>query len=175
MNFRYNCKYEKNTSAEHLKEVICAVAEPSNKMFTVNFDFYFQNINNRLYRTGLSSLLMGTETIMLTFVSFFHNPFSRFIEILDELTMRGFDGGLVEKWFGNLNSPNSNHKNDEPGAQILTMEHLEMGFFFCGVPLALSIVAFLCEVSVKLLPRFYYWSVNFIVNKLTVRRFRNQL
>ena len=143
-------------------------------MYAIFDQELYHSINNNLYM-GVTSLLLGTESIKPLLVSCLYNPFSPYLEAFNEITSYAFDGGLIQKWLKTFFEQNSIKKSVDLEAQVLAMEHLEIGFIFCLVPLAFSFVVFLCELSIKWLPLFFYWSVNFIVNKLIVRRFRTTL
>lgn len=54
--------------------------------------------------------------------------------------------GLIFHWWNSFIDPKGVKKvQDDIEPQVLTFEHLEIGFIFCLVPLALSIIAFFYE------------------------------
>lgn len=72
-----------------------------------------------------------------------HCPFR---EIMDEKLIQLLESGIMHKWIGTPSPPIV----EKIGPQVLTMEHLEIGFIACFVPLILSIIAFLTEVRRRL-------------------------
>lgn len=105
------------------------------------------------YRSGFSSLSLLEDGFDSSFVGFNFKSFCPFYETfksrLDQMTSAGIILRIVDNFF----HFKSNQKKMEIGPQVLTMEHLAVGFLICLIPLALSIVAFVGELLIDFVRR----------------------
>lgn len=109
-------------------------------------------LNNK-YRSGFTSLKMLPNGFLTLAVGFVYKRFSPFIEIMNEKLLEVVASGLTNYWIEiRLNPKGLRRIVEEIGPQVLTMEHLEVGFFICLAPLVLSIIVFALEIA---LHRFY--------------------
>lgn len=109
-------------------------------------------INNRVYRSGTSSILLLKEKLRSLFIGLAFKPFSPFYEILNEKIFRMVSAGLIDYWMNRSMNPRGSTAFDENvGPQVLTMEHLAIGFKVCLVPLAISLTVFFFEMGRKYL------------------------
>lgn len=81
-------------------------------------------------------------------------PFNPYFEILNEKISELISAGIVQHTYRNLTRMDiMRNVDDDIGPQVLTMEHLEIGFLICLVPLICAALAFLIEVLTHELAR----------------------
>lgn len=130
--------------------------EPSNKIGVQasELHFIFRTIIN--VRSGHSSLhsLEEIENIIHSGTPFL--PFSPFFEQVNELIGRMVSSGLFKHWASiYFEFKESKNKIEDIGAQVLTMDQMEVAFLASLLPLTLALTAFLMEV-------FAHWVKIFI-------------
>lgn len=131
-------------------DVLDIVAEPANKAVTRGSVLLLYFINNKLYRIGVSSILLLKENIGTIYYGIIFKPFNPFFDMLNIKFSKLFEAGLIKHWFSVKHNPKGfDHKLDNIGPEILTMDHLEIGFIVWLIPLAISIVVFAFEVVVN--------------------------
>lgn len=98
-----------------------------------------------MYRSGISSLVYMKDIRNSPRV-FWIKPFSPFYETFKEKIELLISNGVVFHWWDKFLNPKGFKRiEDDIGPQVLTYEHLEIGFMVCLVPLSLSVVAFVFE------------------------------
>ena len=70
--------------------------------------------------------------------------FSPYFETFNDVKIWFESNGIMEKW--RQDTRDLSIKPDELGPQILTMDHLKIGFLACLVPLVISIAIFVAEI-----------------------------
>jgi len=127
------------------------VAEPANKATTNAFRPLDANILS-YYRSGQLSLQLLTDNIGTGFVCFYFKNFSPYFESLNYKIDQMLSAGIISHWF---KKEELKIKFDEIiGPQVLTWEHLEVGFIACMIPLIISITVFICEYLAPKIKRF---------------------
>jgi hypothetical protein len=108
----------------------------------------YSEIHSLHYRSGHSSLIMlSPETFKSRFLHFMFPPFCPFFDEFNEKIHRMVSSGLVRQWELDEIDPRRYKKSyEEIGPQVLTMEHIAVGFMICMVPLGLSIITFIFEL-----------------------------
>lgn len=106
-------------------------------------------IHNGLYRSGISSMMMLKEPLRALFIGLTFKPVSPFYELVNDHLGRMLSGGLIDFWINSVFNPRTEKTDGVIGPQVLTMEHLEMGFKFCLIPMMLGFILFIVEVSSK--------------------------
>lgn len=101
------------------------------------------------YRAGSGSITLLDDSVRTAFrcvVFKRHSPyFEHFNEKIGELV----SSGILHYYFWQSKFMRDKMKEaEETGPEVLTMEHLEIGFIVCGVPLALAIIVFIFEIVV---------------------------
>lgn len=125
------------------------VAEPDNQMVAIGVEEYIRYIHSKLYRSGFSSLEVLKETVRNVYFGLWFKAFSPFNEILNDRILRLFDGGIIQYWTNYRLDPKSIKKVAEDiGAQILTMDHLEIGFIVCLIPITIAGFVLLIEIGI---------------------------
>lgn len=115
------------------------------------------SIYNYAYRSGISSILVLEQAIETSIAATSFETFDPFFELHNEMMGRLMDSGILfrlNELFLNPNGFKMRMKNELIGAQVLTMDHLLIGFQICLAVLSISAIAFAVEVATKELPRF---------------------
>lgn len=116
------------------------------------FTSQLSSFSNNYYRRGVLSLRMMEQKIGFKPLSFLFIRNNWLIPEYNEIIRRLRDAGILEFW-------NSfyirREKPDEFGPEVLTLSHLELCFYACMIPLAMSIIAFVCELYSELITYFY--------------------
>lgn len=106
------------------------------------------DVNIKTYRSGISSLHLLEDNIQTIYMAIVFKGFSPFLETFNDRLHRMMSNGLIDYWQRNENNPEGFMKKvDKIGPQVLTMEHLEIAFWVCMIPLAFACIAFICEIS----------------------------
>lgn len=128
--------------------------EPANKAVSQTTDGFLRTILNKKYRSGISSLSALDEIVQLLTGGCGFKNFSPFFETFNEkigqLIAAGFAQKLEDFVFALKKS-----KNDDIGPQVLTVEHLGLGFIACLILLAVAIAVLLMELIVDSTEKTY--------------------
>lgn len=128
------------------EECLDAVAEPSNQFTMILFPSIVQKFISSRYRSGFSSLRFIEEDMQMLPMSFEFQPFSPFFETMNEKIDQMLSNGLIEHYYKNFVNPKDRKPIIESiPPQVLTMDHVTIGFQVCLIPLALSFVVFILE------------------------------
>lgn len=127
------------------------VAEPANKLAVIGDNVALDAIHNKLFRSGFSSVEILKEVVRTTFLGIRFQEFSPFFEIVNGEVLRLLAGGILQhSWRHKINPKGERRVVEVIGPQVLSMDHLEIGFIICLIPLAIGIVVFGVEF---LIPR----------------------
>lgn len=158
---RFRPKWELFNSSDPLTamEIFDVVAETDNKAVTFGPEVMETIVNNGIFLRGSWSLIMLEENIKTSYIGLYYKPYSPFFEAFNEKTLRLVEAGLTEKWANIVMKKKDFVVIDEIDPQVLTMDHLEIGFLVCLFPLVLSIVTFIGELLInsdlKALKKFF--------------------
>lgn len=152
------------------------VVEPEAKTTVIGSVKILWIINNIRLRTGQSSILLLKETFRNLFIGLTFKDFSPFYEMLDVKIGEMNAAGLIGLWWTREFQNNDRKRTVEDiGPQVLTMDHLEIGFMICLVPLTFSVIAFFAELLIKYLKILFKKPYNFSFlrscNSNAVRKF----
>ena len=120
------------------------VSESSNRAATDDYRSELNYIQKHAYRSGITSLLPLDEDYMTYHFGVVFKHFSPYFETSNDVKIWFESNGIMEKWRRDLRD--SSTKPDELGPQILTMDHLKIGFLACLVPLIFIIPVFIAEL-----------------------------
>lgn len=134
-----------NCSADKLEICYETVAEPKNKATMFGIAEILSRLNNMYYRNGVSSLMILEERIKNFYIGIIFEIENPFHENINEMILYLLSGGIIDYWVKSNQKRRGIFKLDEFGPQVLTMEHLEVGFMICCFPLTLSFIVFLLE------------------------------
>lgn len=124
------------------------VAEPENKAVALGFEYFLEEINAN-YISGFSSLKILKEPFRNAFIGIRFSAFSAFYDVVNEHIKRLFDTGFIQYYRRERTRRTFISKADEIiGPQVLTMEHLGVGFMFCVIPLAIAAVLLAVEILI---------------------------
>lgn len=145
--------------------------EPEKKISMMFDKKEFHLLHRSIYHSGTSSISL-TENFMSFPFAFEFRSFSPFYESFNENLIRMVAAGFLEKidrvvfHYDGIKRPNA-----EPGPQILTMDQIGVGFLVCLIPLSLSIIAFIAEVSIPHLISFWRSLKHTVVAYFVVKAF----
>lgn len=124
-------------------------AEPANKATILTSSELLTEVLTYFYRSGSSSLELLEEiikTVPMCVMFPFHSPL---FELFNKKMHQLLSSGLIYYWYNyEINRKGLKLKPEIIGPQILTMEHVSIGFFACLCPLVLSILTFFCELLI---------------------------
>lgn len=106
--------------------------------------YYMRDINNFVYFRGVSSLQMMEQKRGIKPFSFVMHVNHFLIDEYNELIRRMRDAGITDYWY---NTFRRSEKIGALGPQVLDMDHLEVCFYVCMIPLVAAVVCFLCELA----------------------------
>lgn len=76
-------------------------------------------------------------------------PFNPFFEEFNGKVALMVSSGVIERWYRDFFALSHVKRiADEIGPEVLTMEHLDIGFVVCLIPMGLSVLVFICELVV---------------------------
>ena len=119
------------------------VSEPSNHAAQECFAIKIDHINQYEYRSGTTSLITLAENYVTNHHGILFKPFDPFFEVYNEYKGWLESNGIMEKW--RRDNLVRKTKPEEIGPQVLTMDHLGIGFSACLIPAIISIAAFILE------------------------------
>lgn len=125
---------------------------------------FLESIHNTQYRSGVSSIsLLPDENLSSEFMGLAFRPYSPFFETFDEKIDQLISSGLTAHWFKNYINPKGLKRvAGVIGPQMLTMEHLTIGFQICLVMLMLSFIVFTLELIVWGIKRFIRITIEYL-------------
>jgi hypothetical protein len=103
-------------------------------------------INDAYHFRGVSSLRLMDEKIMLKMMSFYMPRNHFLIDSYNEKILRLMEVGVVDHVIKTESYKKRNEKIDAFGPQVLDMDHLEVCFIVCMLPLVLAFAAFILEL-----------------------------
>ena len=121
------------------------VSEPSNRAATFAISMINEYIQHKIYRSGTTSVQFLDEPYKTVYFGVAFNISSPFLNVFNEMIAKMEPNGLMEYWrrFQSF----SRTKLEEVGPQVLTMDHLKIGFLACCIPMVLAVIAFIGEFA----------------------------
>lgn len=90
------------------------------------------------------------EILMTVYYGIVRKGVGPYSEILDKKTVQLLESGLSALWINEILHVDGIKRGPEDiGPQVLTLEHLAIGFIFWLIPLALTIPVFLLELAIS--------------------------
>lgn len=106
-------------------------------------------IHNNAYRAGTPSVQILNERVKPVFLGLSIERFNPFYEILSDQVLRMIAGGILQLPWDRLRYVRGGiRKAEDIEPQVLTMEHLGIGFMFWLVPLTIGLLALLGEIMI---------------------------
>lgn len=128
------------------------IVEPTNRATMIGLPTALLYIENRFYRSGHSSLSILDEKLRTLYIGLSFKQFSPFYEVLNEIVGYLTSGGLINLW-NDLNPKHRKREFEDIGPQVLTMEHIAIGFQTCLIPFTLSTIVFVIELAFNYVAR----------------------
>ena len=125
------------------------ISEPSNRACKMAFSHTIQQINTDVYRSGETSLVLLDEVYVTFPVVLLFKDYSPYLETYNEMLGWMESNGLIGLW-RQYKMGYSVRKSEDIGPQVLTLDHLKIGFLACLISINFCIAAFIGEV---LLPK----------------------
>ena len=119
------------------------ISEPSNRAATTAEPTYIESVQHIDYRSGKTSLQFLDEPYKLVYSGVVFKKSGSFVEVFNEMVAKMEPNGLMERW--RRFESYSRTKFEEVGPQVLTMDHLKLGFLACCISMVLAIIAFIGE------------------------------
>ena len=144
------------TDLEESWKYFNVVVEPSNRATVLTHRQTINEIEIVDYRSGKTSLVLINEDYKMIYSAIMFKAFNPFIETCMEILgwMEAF--GFMELWRREwIYLPSIN--SEDVGPQVLTMDHLRVGFLACCIPLILSVAAFIAELVWSRLDLIIIW------------------
>ena len=126
------------------------ISEPSNQACSMAYSDTIREINTDAYRSGETSLVLLDEDYMTFPLVLLFRDYSPYLETYNEMLGWMESNGLMEQWREKYFKYSSVRKSEDIGPQVLTMDHLKLGFLACLIPINFCVAAFIGEV---LLPK----------------------
>lgn len=123
--------------------------EPENRAVVLSEATDLNSIHKR-YRSGLTSLKVLEQPFRSSFCGILFKKYSPFHKVVNEQILRMFETGIVQ--YNKRRSEKSNdfkNVDEEIGPQVLTMDHLGIGFIFCFIPLGVGVVLLVAEILIS--------------------------
>ena len=106
----------------------------------------FKFFESSRYYTGTSSLTMLEETYGYFYVGIPFTTFNPVFEEINEKTHQALAAGIFPEFLYDDKFRNAMKQlSDEVPVLVLTMDHLNIGFLACLIPMIMSLVAFVFE------------------------------
>lgn len=137
---------DNNLTISEFANILQVVVEPENKITALFLPSYVQRLN-RGYRTGTNSLFYLNENACPIIAGAVFDPYHHLINKFNEKISRLFEAGITDhllEEFGTDKRP-----EEQIGPEVLTLDHIGIGFKFCAVPLMAAFVVFLLEILVR--------------------------
>ena len=145
--FRLTAVYDKDLyKSLNYSNFFNAIAEPSNRVTLITYKWIIKAIEHEKYRSGTTSVVVLEEDYKLLYAGMMFRAFCPYLEIYNQILGMMESNGQMEYWRQNFYYPPSPPKPEDIGPQVLTMDHLRIGFLACCIPAVLSIFAFIGEL-----------------------------
>lgn len=118
-------------------------------------------IASRKFHSGQASFSVLEENFFTLFSTYLVLPkYSPFYETLEEKTHQLRSSGIIQRKLKTSVNPrgfslSSTSVVNDIGPQVLTLEHLEISFLICFLPLALGVAAFFCEHAIFRMKKYF--------------------
>lgn len=135
-----------------LERSLSAVVEPQNKLVWLTTAVAAASSEQAYLREGMMSVKLLNEELRAEFITVPMKKFSPFFEECRIIIQRLFEmGHKITTVNANVDSYKSRHDDIDAKVPplVLNMGDLKIGFLVCSIPLMLSLVAFMCEITSK--------------------------
>lgn len=148
--FRMKSKECRKSRSTIIYDCLDIVSDPENKATMLITSSFIRQIEDAKYRSGISSITILNENFKVSYISMMFPLYSPYFEEFNMKIHQMIDSGFIDHWIDkDLKTRSLIRKEEDIGPQVLTMEHLEVAFYACLIPLAASIVVFLVELCIN--------------------------
>ena len=104
-----------------------------------------ERIQHQFYCSGTTSLNIMDEAYKTAYAGVPYKKLSPYVEVFNEILAKMEPNGMMEYWrrFKSF----STTKIEQIGPQVLTLDHLKIGFLACCIPMVLAVIAFIGELA----------------------------
>lgn len=131
-------------------------SEPANKATVLLSANMLDYIHKNELRSGTGSLTFLDATTTVDFRSVAFQRDNPYFESINEKIGDLISSGIVNYYFLLSKFVGDMRKEDAEGPQILTMEHLEIGFLICSIPLVLAITQINRPLGITQIPDSFH-------------------
>lgn len=126
------------------------VSEPENNLAMIIPRYNYDAIKKFYYGKRVPATIVLKENLAVIHQGLFFKAHSPFFEAFNEKIGWMVASGLIDFWNSYMtfkaNIAELMNLRDDQGPQILTMDHLEVGFIASMIPLMIGIVVFIGEI-----------------------------
>lgn len=133
---------------DDIRDGLKLVAEPINKAVAQLPEGTFTYIMRRKQRSDAPSLFVLKEIVVNYPLGFAFKYFSPFFETFNDMIGRMLSHGFFKEMNEQM-VPSRRKQRYDIGPQILKMEHLDIAFIACLIPLGFAVAGFLLEIIVQ--------------------------
>lgn len=126
------------------------IAEPENKLTSMTSVEVIKYHEKQFLADGAMSMKFLAEKLRVVFLTFSIPHFSPFFEEFKSKIQTLIEVGICPEKLAMKTTPQVFHHTREERkvpAMVLNMDDLSIGFLICLVPMALSVIIFICEIS----------------------------
>ena len=122
-----------------------SVSEPSNRAAVPSLSGVIKELQHKMYRSGTTSMQLLDEPYKSIYKGIVFKSWTPLLETFNKMLAKMEANGMMAHWrqFQEF----STTKLEEIGPQVLTMDHLELGFLACCIPIVLAAIAFIGELA----------------------------
>jgi hypothetical protein len=142
------------------------VVEPENRLATIAPNVWYRDLMRLHYKRGTTSIFIAEQEISPVYLGIATVPFMK--AGFQSTALQLLESGIFMFLHKNEYSKSFDPKPAEIGPQVLTLTHLQAGFFICSALLCLSVVVFFLEFAPKVLRKlFSLLLASYVVVKFT--------
>lgn len=142
MNYTENWKYA-DIGTESLNQVTTMVKKNT-----------IQQIQKEKYRGGTPSLIILEEDYILAYSGMAFDFYNSYAGVYNEMLLWMESNGVMAWWRQRFLFDFAVSKAEDIGPQVLTMDHLKVGFLICLIPVIVSFIALIGELTWSKLCKF---------------------
>lgn len=125
------------------------ISEPENRGFTHAEDSGLIKVIYKSYRSGRQSFSILKETILNVPSAFSFYQYNMFYETFNRRIEQMLSNGVIQRMTADYENPKLYKlRPEEIGPQVLTLDHIGVGFLVCLIPMSFAVIVFAIEVNI---------------------------
>ena len=140
----FSLKIPQLNGSDYLK-CLEITSEPSNQAVTSGDSAVIEYIQHEKYRRGTTSLRYLDEPYKMMYSGIIFKNWSPFVKVFNDMLAKMETNGLMAHW--RRFNVYSKTIIEDIGPQVLTMDHLKIGFLACCISMVLAVIAFIGELA----------------------------